>query len=57
VAIAGSVTAFTSSTAALLVGFEVVDWTPTQIGLLLGLVATLTTLIGSWAARDAVTPV
>lgn len=55
VAVAGSVTAFTTSTAALLVGFEVVMWTAAQVGLLLGLVAVIVTTVGSWAARDQVT--
>lgn len=55
VAVAGSVTAFVTSSCALLVGFEVVEWTPAQVGLLLGLVATVVTLVGSWSARAVVT--
>lgn len=55
VAIAGSVTATASSTVALLVGFQIVHWSDQQIGVALGLVAVLVTLVGSWAAREAVT--
>lgn len=55
VAVAGSATAFATSTAAFLVGFDVVDWTPAQISLLLGLVAVVVATVGSWAARDQVT--
>lgn len=57
VAIAGSISAFSSSTFAFLVGFEIVDWTPEQVGLVLGLVAVVITLVTTWAARANATPV
>lgn len=55
VAVAGSISAFSSSTFALLVGFELVHWSQEQVGLVLGLVAVIITLSGSWAARAVVT--
>jgi len=56
VAVAGSISAFSGSTFALLVGFELVHWSQEQVGLVLGLVAVIITLSTSWAARRAVTP-
>lgn len=55
VAVAGSITAFSSSTFALLVGFQIVHWSDEQIALVLGLVVAIVTLAGSWAARAEVT--
>lgn len=55
VAVAGSISAFSGSTFALLVGFELVHWSPEQVGFVLGLVAVIITLSTSWAARSVVT--
>jgi len=53
--VAGSISAFSGSTFALLVGFEIVHWSEEQVGLVLGLVAVIITLSTSWAARSEVT--
>lgn len=54
--VGASITGFATATTALLVGFDVVDWTPHQVALLLTLVAVILTTVGGWAVRDKVTP-
>ena len=42
---------------ALLIGFEIVSWTPEQVGLILGVLAAVGTLFQFFFVREKVTPV
>ena len=55
VAIGAALTSFATALIALLVGFEIVDWTPEQIGLVLGVVSGATVFVGA-LVRARVTP-
>lgn len=57
VAIGGAVVVTVNSLLAILVGFEIVDWTEVQIGLIIGFVNNLVILAGVLFARGRVTPV
>ena len=51
VAIGAALTSFATALIALLVGFEIVDWTPEQIGLVLGVVSVPPCSSGRWSGR------
>ena len=55
VALGAALTSFATALIALLVGFEIVDWTPEQIGLVLGVVSGATVLVGA-LVRARVSP-
>ena len=55
VALGAALTSFATALIALLVGFEIVDWTAEQIGLVLGVVSGATVFVGA-LVRARVTP-
>lgn len=57
VAIVGGLTQIVSAVIALALGFEWVDWTPEQTGLVLGVWAAITAFALLFYVRSKVTPV
>ncbi len=55
VAWSGALVAFVTAVLALLIGFEVVDWTQEQVGLILGAL-TAAIALGTALVRSKVTP-
>ena len=57
VAITGALTGVVNAVIALLVGFEVVHWTATQIGLVVGLWNAVVAVVLVLVVRSKVTPI
>jgi branched-subunit amino acid ABC-type transport system permease component len=56
VAIVGGLTQIVSAVIALLIGFDIVSWTPEQTGLVLGVWAAITAFALVFFVRSKVTP-
>jgi hypothetical protein len=57
VSVSAAVVIFVNAVLAMIVGLEVVEWSPEQTALIMGVVVSLVALVGAVFARSRVTPV